>query len=83
MQLLDRNTDTTYFALGSQTVTTFAACRPGAEMSRRLWVILGAGILAAAGPAVLNTVEQVTLASLQLLLEIARLGLVAYQVFGT
>jgi hypothetical protein len=82
MQLVDRNTDTAYVLPGTQTAARCAAYHSEAVSSQRLLVILGTGLLAIAGPAVLDTLAQATSASAQVLLEIGRFGLVAYQVFG-
>jgi len=82
MQLTDHNTDTTYILPGSQTAATRAAYHSGAVSSERLLVILGTGLLAIAGPSVLDALAQATSASALFLLDIGRIGLVAYQIFG-
>jgi hypothetical protein len=65
--------------------TGSAAGRPGVASQgthpQRLSAILGASLFAIAGPAILNTIATASLFSLQVLLEIARYGAVAYQIF--
>lgn len=51
-------------------------------VSQRLVLILGASLTACGGPVLLNTLGETSLATLQILLEICRFGLVAYQIFG-
>jgi hypothetical protein len=82
VQLIDRNTDTTYIVVGSEPFSPRMTRPSGAATSQRLCVILGAAVLVIAGPSVLDTLAQATLASAQLLLEIGRMGLVAYEMFG-
>ena len=50
--------------------------------SQQLVLILGASLTACGGPVLLNTLCETSLATLQILFEICRLGLVAYQIFG-
>ncbi len=47
-----------------------------------LFAVIGSGVLAVAGPTVSHTVTHVGLISLQILLELGRLGLAAFQIFG-
>jgi hypothetical protein len=82
MQLIDHNTDTSYIVPGPEPFSSRVARPSGAATSQRLCVILGAAVLVIAGPSVLDTLAQATLASAQLLLEIGRIVLVAYQMFG-
>jgi hypothetical protein len=82
VQLIDRNTDTTYIVVGSEPFSPRMARPTGAATSQRLWMILGAALFVIAGPSVLDAVAQATLASARLLLEIGRMGLVAYEMFG-
>jgi hypothetical protein len=82
MQLIDRNTDTTHVLLGNEPVSPRRAGPGAATTSQRLWVTVGAGALVIAGPPVLGTLAQATLASAEVLLEISRVALVAYQMFG-
>lgn len=51
-------------------------------VSERLLVILASGVLAVAGPVLLNTIAQASFASVQVLLEFCHVGLVAFQIFG-
>jgi hypothetical protein len=51
-------------------------------VSNRLFVLLGSSVMAVTGPAILGAVTQASLAAIQLLLEICRVGLVAYQILG-
>jgi len=51
--------------------------------SKRLVVLVVAALVGVIGPVILNTATQVCLAALPILLEICRVGLVTYQVFGT
>ena len=82
MQLIDRNTDTSYIVLGSEPFSPPVACPSAAATSQRLCVIFGAVVLVIAGPSVLDTLVRTTFASAQLVLEIVRIVLVAYQMFG-
>jgi hypothetical protein len=82
MQLIDKNTDTAYMLPGRQTAARCAACHSEVVSSERLLVILVTGLLAIAGPAVLDTLAQATSASAHVLFEIGRFGMVAYQIFG-
>jgi hypothetical protein len=82
MQLIDRNTDTTYIVLGSEPFSPRMARPSRAATSHRLWVILGAAVLVFAGPSVLDTLAEATLASAQLPLDIGRIVLVAYEILG-
>jgi hypothetical protein len=47
-----------------------------------LW-IFGSGLLVAAGPVTVRTVADASLISIQILLDLGRLGLAAFQIFGT
>jgi hypothetical protein len=51
--------------------------------SGRLLVLLSSCLLLAGECAVLDTITQASLASLQTVLEICHFGLVAYQIFGS
>jgi len=49
----------------------------------KLWfLILGSGLLTGAGPMISRTVTHVGLISIQILLELSRLGLTTFQAFG-
>jgi hypothetical protein len=50
--------------------------------SRRLAVVLSCGLLIAAGPAVLGAVTQASLVAIQIVIEVGRVGLIAYQLVG-
>jgi hypothetical protein len=50
--------------------------------SKRLLVLLGSGLAIAGGPPVLDTAIQASLSAVQILLEICRVSLVAYQILG-
>jgi hypothetical protein len=52
-------------------------------VSNRLLVLLGSGLVVVTGPAILGAVLEASLAAIQLLLEIGRVGLIAYQIFGS
>ncbi len=45
--------------------------------------ILGSGLIAIVGPVTWNTVAHVSFLSIQIVLELGRLGLAAIQIFGT
>jgi hypothetical protein len=51
-------------------------------VSNRLLVLLSSSLVAVTGPAILGAITQASLAAIQLLLEIGRVGLVAYQILG-
>jgi hypothetical protein len=51
-------------------------------VSNRLLTILGSSLVVVTGPAILGAVTQASLAAMHLLLEICRIGLVAYQILG-
>jgi hypothetical protein len=61
-------------------VHTTLASRP--TVIKLLFSILGSGLLAVAGPMISCTVTQVSLVSIQILLELGRLGLATLQTFG-
>ena len=52
------------------------------DASRRLAVLLSCGLLIAAGPAVLGAVTQASLVAIQIVIEVGRVGLIAYQLVG-
>jgi hypothetical protein len=56
------------------------ASRPTAI--KLLFSILGSGLLVAAGPMISRTVTHIGLISIQILLELGRLGLATFQTFG-
>jgi len=49
---------------------------------KRLLVLLGSGLAIAGGPALLDPVTNVAFSAIQILLDICRVSLVAYQIFG-
>jgi hypothetical protein len=50
--------------------------------AQRLLAMLIVSLVVVGGPAVLNALAETSLASIQVLLEICRFGLVAYQILG-
>jgi hypothetical protein len=83
MQLLENNLHTTQYQglkvqpsrNGEQGVRSSA--------TKRLLVLLGSGLAIAGGPALLDPVTNAAFAAIPILLDICRLGVVAYQIFGT
>ena len=82
MQLSDCNRYITGDSLAAELEGTERTCLRAPVVANRLLTILACGSLAALGPVILDAVEQVSVLSLQILLEICRLGLVALQIFG-
>jgi hypothetical protein len=56
------------------------ASRP--RIIKLLLAILGSGVLAVAGPTISHTVTHLGLVSLQIVLQVGRLALATFQVFG-
>jgi hypothetical protein len=84
MQTSDRNPETKRGLLEEQTdPATCVALVPRPVVPRLLLSILGSGLLVIVGPSILRTVAHVSLLSIQILLEVGRLGLAAFQIFGT
>ena len=84
MQLIDRNTVTgTHDGLlrfPSYARTKTLASRHSS--AQRLLAMASVSLVVVGGPAVLNALAETSLASIQVLLEICRFGLVAYQILG-
>jgi hypothetical protein len=82
MQLLENNSHTTR----SQCLKIGPSrdCAEGVRTgaSKRLLVLLGAGLAIAGAPALLDPVTNAAFAAIQVLLDICRLSVVAYQIFG-
>jgi hypothetical protein len=82
MQLSDCNRHITMDSLAAERESTERTCLRPPVVSDRLLAILACGSLAALGPVILDAIEQASVLSLQILLEICRFGLVALQIFG-
>jgi predicted thioesterase len=81
MQIIDNNIDMTCSRAASETLTS-PALNQRLATSQRLSAILGVGVVALAGPAMVETLTRAALSCLQIVLEMGQLGLVAYQIFG-
>ncbi len=83
MQTSDRNRETKHDLPGERRDSaTRMALAPRRVASKLLLSILGCGALVIAGPTTLRTMAHVSLISIQILLELGRLGLAACQIFG-
>jgi hypothetical protein len=84
MQLIDRNTVTGtndgLLRYPSYARTKTLAIRHSS--AQRLLAMLSVSLVVVGGPAVLNALAETSLASIQVLMEICRFGLVAYQILG-
>ena len=84
MQLIDHNT-VTGANDGLLRCPSFARTKTLAirhSSAQRLLAMLIVSLVVVGGPAVLNALAETSLASIQVLLEICRFGLVAYQILG-
>jgi len=84
MQTSDRNMEAKHRlrAEGTDSTTRMSlASHP--VVLKLLLSILGSGLIVIVGPVTWNTVAYVSLISIQILLEVGRLGLAAFQIFGT
>jgi hypothetical protein len=81
MQLLENTVHSTTQHLKVQ---PSQVCAEGVRStaSKRLLVLLGSGLAIAGGPALLDPVTNAAFAAIQILLDICRLSVVAYQIFG-
>jgi len=59
------------------------ALAPRPVVRKLLLSILGSSLLVIVGPSILHTAAHVSLISIQILLEVGKLGLAAFQIFGT
>ncbi len=84
MQLIDHNavtgTNDGLLRCPSYARTKTLALRHSS--AQRLLAMLIVSLVVVGGPAVLNALAETSLASIQVLLEICRFGLVAYQILG-
>ena len=83
MQTSDRNIETRHGLPAERTDSGTRLALASHWVSWRLVLsILGSGLLVIAGPTTLRMIAHVSLISIQIVLELGRLGLAAFQIFG-
>jgi hypothetical protein len=82
MQLLENNSHITHCQCLKIDPSRHCAEGVRSAASKRLLVLLGSGLAIAGAPALLDPVTNVAFAALSILLDIGRVSLVAYQIFG-
>jgi hypothetical protein len=82
MQLLENNSHTTQYQCLKIGSSRDSAEGAPAGASKRLLVLLGSGLAIAGAPALLDPVTNAAFAAIQVLLDICRVSVVAYQIFG-
>ena len=82
MQTFDRNVQTRHSPEGRTDSATRVAFASHGAFSKLLSPILVSSLLLIAGPVVLPAIAQASLISIQILLQLGRLGLAAFQVLS-